>query len=490
MFWARLGEAPLSGTEGHRALTAHQMIESGEWLAPRLYGRPYLRKPPLHYWLIAAAETIAGRAGEWVWRAPSAIAATGMVLLAAVFSARWIGPSAALPGGLACAAMVPLWSQSRSADIDAVNTLATALAAWLTLDLSFRPARAWLRAWLLALAAGAALLAKGPAGLPAVGAAAAAAAAHARRKGYPREFGRNATLGFGAAAALFAMWALAAAARFHARGEAPDLSGAIEVLNMVRGHGLPKWLEVLAMPVRVFVYALPFSLAPWLAHRKATEEDDPAFVAARWSGRVFLWGSLATAAAGATNPRYGYPCLPLLAPAAAAVWTRRRELAPRARRVVDVGGALVAVALVAGAIAFVPYDVARRTRRSSIPAAAELQRQVPPDALCGSDMVLWTHPETFHYARRRAVWEPAAKTAQRTGEIWYVFSESEWTAAPEELRRHFELCGALPTRAIPSRLARFRPPPPAGSGAPPVNGAEAVDQRFPAGPARVPAFPR
>src|SRR5437868_4222725 len=69
-----LGLTPLSGTEGHRALTAHQMVQSHRWLVPMLFGRPYLAKPPLHYWLIAVTETLAGRGNVFVWRLPSAIA--------------------------------------------------------------------------------------------------------------------------------------------------------------------------------------------------------------------------------------------------------------------------------------------------------------------------------------------------------------------------------------------------------------------------------
>src|SRR5690348_5362146 len=49
-----IGAGPLAGTEGHRAITAHQMLASGRgpagWLLPHLYGRLYLTKPPLHYW--------------------------------------------------------------------------------------------------------------------------------------------------------------------------------------------------------------------------------------------------------------------------------------------------------------------------------------------------------------------------------------------------------------------------------------------------------
>src|SRR2546423_3601291 len=48
-----LGAAPLAGTEGHRAITAHQMVQRGSYLIPTLYGYTYLKKPPLHYWILA-----------------------------------------------------------------------------------------------------------------------------------------------------------------------------------------------------------------------------------------------------------------------------------------------------------------------------------------------------------------------------------------------------------------------------------------------------
>src|SRR4051812_34105899 len=44
-----LGAAPLSGTEGPRAIPAHQMVQSGHYVIPTLYGYTYLKKPPLHY---------------------------------------------------------------------------------------------------------------------------------------------------------------------------------------------------------------------------------------------------------------------------------------------------------------------------------------------------------------------------------------------------------------------------------------------------------
>ncbi len=52
--------SPLVRTEPHRAVPAHEMVETGRWLMPRLYGQPYLRKPPLHYLTLAAVELSTG----------------------------------------------------------------------------------------------------------------------------------------------------------------------------------------------------------------------------------------------------------------------------------------------------------------------------------------------------------------------------------------------------------------------------------------------
>jgi len=70
----RVGVPPLAGTEGHRALPADGMVRTGDWLLPRLYGRVYLTKPPMVYWLIGGVEKLTGVADETSWRMPSAMA--------------------------------------------------------------------------------------------------------------------------------------------------------------------------------------------------------------------------------------------------------------------------------------------------------------------------------------------------------------------------------------------------------------------------------
>ncbi|HLF98548.1 MAG TPA: glycosyltransferase family 39 protein [Methylococcaceae bacterium] len=92
-----LGENPLlSFNEARRAVPAREMLESGDWLLPRLNGELYLRKPPLLYWLIAGLGSVAGGVGEWVARLPSALAALAAIGLCYRHALRVFGPWPAL----------------------------------------------------------------------------------------------------------------------------------------------------------------------------------------------------------------------------------------------------------------------------------------------------------------------------------------------------------------------------------------------------------
>jgi 4-amino-4-deoxy-L-arabinose transferase-like glycosyltransferase len=56
------------------------MAESGDWITPRLYGEPWLEKPPLLYWLIAAGWKL-GLRDEWAARLPVALSALAFLAL-------------------------------------------------------------------------------------------------------------------------------------------------------------------------------------------------------------------------------------------------------------------------------------------------------------------------------------------------------------------------------------------------------------------------
>jgi 4-amino-4-deoxy-L-arabinose transferase-like glycosyltransferase len=67
--------------EGHFAGVAREMVLRGDWISPHLNGAPYLNKPPLLYWLIAASYSLFG-IHEFAARLPVALASWGGVAIA------------------------------------------------------------------------------------------------------------------------------------------------------------------------------------------------------------------------------------------------------------------------------------------------------------------------------------------------------------------------------------------------------------------------
>jgi 4-amino-4-deoxy-L-arabinose transferase-like glycosyltransferase len=70
--WLRPLTAP---DEGRYVGVAYEMLRSGNWLVPRLDGLPFFHKPPLFYWIAAAAMSVLGPS-EWAGRLPSLLGAT------------------------------------------------------------------------------------------------------------------------------------------------------------------------------------------------------------------------------------------------------------------------------------------------------------------------------------------------------------------------------------------------------------------------------
>src|SRR3954470_19939883 len=58
--------------EGRYAEIAREMLVSGDWVTPRLNGLKYFEKPPLQYWMTAAALGTFG-IHDWTARLPAAL---------------------------------------------------------------------------------------------------------------------------------------------------------------------------------------------------------------------------------------------------------------------------------------------------------------------------------------------------------------------------------------------------------------------------------
>src|SRR6476661_1251639 len=82
VFFGGLGSIPLlEPDEGRYAEIPREMLERGDFVTPRLNGVLYFEKPPLYYWLNAAALSLPGRP-EVVCRLFSALFGLGGVGLA------------------------------------------------------------------------------------------------------------------------------------------------------------------------------------------------------------------------------------------------------------------------------------------------------------------------------------------------------------------------------------------------------------------------
>ncbi|SEJ09342.1 MULTISPECIES: glycosyltransferase family 39 protein [unclassified Variovorax] len=90
--WARPLMAPDEGRYGGVALA---MLRSGDWLVPRLDGLPFFHKPPLFYWIGAAAMSVAGPV-EWAARLPSVLGAAAAASALFLFLRRWSNARVAL----------------------------------------------------------------------------------------------------------------------------------------------------------------------------------------------------------------------------------------------------------------------------------------------------------------------------------------------------------------------------------------------------------
>jgi 4-amino-4-deoxy-L-arabinose transferase-like glycosyltransferase len=328
-----LGNSPLDRTEPFRALVAHQMVHGSSWLVPHLYGELYQRKPPLIYWIEAAAEIITGRGTEWVWRAPSAVGSALLAVFIAWWSARWFGASARLPAGFSCLALVALWDQNRGADIDALNTVMSLISTLCVLELLYglgeglgrvgRQTAGWTLG--LGVAIGATLLLKGPGGLPQILGAVFGPAlimkdwSRARRPGV--------WVGFLVGFAIFSVYIVAAKLQMQHTGTVADKTGWYEIIEKIFFHDWKQRLIALLMPMALLAYALPVSAVlplAFIAIRRSragdVERQRAIALLATLGAGLFIW-----VLDGNDNPRYEYVMLPLLSPIAGFVWTRRRQ---------------------------------------------------------------------------------------------------------------------------------------------------------------------
>jgi 4-amino-4-deoxy-L-arabinose transferase-like glycosyltransferase len=173
-YFSHLGAIGFVGPDEPRyAWIARDMAETGDWVTPRLYGKPWFEKPPLFYWGAALSFRLFG-VSEAAARLPSAISAFLATLALAWLALRFYGAETARWLLLLLPTTVGMIGFSHAAATDmpfsAMLTVAMVCAA-VALGLTRNenspiiPQTPWLALLLFGFFLGLAVLAKGPAAI-------------------------------------------------------------------------------------------------------------------------------------------------------------------------------------------------------------------------------------------------------------------------------------------------------------------------------------
>lgn len=148
-------------TEADRSLIAWEMALSGDYLVPHLIHSPILTKPPLFYWLVATSILFFGNASEWATRFPTVLV-SGIYVAFQYLALRFIGGSRthATLGALALLTGSAFFVLSTRAEIDLTFGFACTTAFYASYLALQRASAAWLLA--ASFLAGIAFLIKGP----------------------------------------------------------------------------------------------------------------------------------------------------------------------------------------------------------------------------------------------------------------------------------------------------------------------------------------
>ena len=347
IFLFQLGRPGLGDPdEGRNAEVAREMVETGDWVTPRLDGVVYLDKPPAYFWAVAVSYLSFG-VSEWSARAPSALFALAGIALVGWFVRRKLGSAAASLAGLTLA-LSPLYIVfGRIVIFDMMLTFCMTVAALAAFEALESESRRRLPGVMFFAAGGIGTISKGPVAfvLPLL---VAVAWTLARRR--PRALGR---LGFGTGAlvyfAVIVPWLVLVESRnpgylrYAIVGENLQrmISNRFETARPFYFYlrvvlpGLFPWIVLCLIAAirkaREVFTGRPFGEAWRAARERLVHEPDAGRLllgyAATWLGVILLFFS----AIASKRPSYMVPCAVPLAILSAHLWSgafeRRREAA-------------------------------------------------------------------------------------------------------------------------------------------------------------------
>jgi 4-amino-4-deoxy-L-arabinose transferase-like glycosyltransferase len=132
IFCVRLGEPNLRGEEPRRGLVAIEMLQTGDFLAPRQQGTLFLSRPPLQNWLIAFAGAVRGHVDAVAIRLPSAVATILTVCLIYFYCRSFLSSVGALTASVSYATCGQVLELGKMGETEAIFVLfvAGSLLIW------------------------------------------------------------------------------------------------------------------------------------------------------------------------------------------------------------------------------------------------------------------------------------------------------------------------------------------------------------------------
>lgn len=351
-------QIPLTYADESRfAEATREMRERGDWIVPHFNGDYRFDKPPLTYWLQAAAFFLLGE-GEGPARIHSVISASLLGLVVFGFGSRLYHPQAGLWAAIMLMTTCSLFVHAKASRPDVLMVLFMTTASWtgweLARDRRTSPPYRCLWWWGFWLSLAFAFLAKGPVGwLPLLSLPALAwgeSGSHFRRR---FRFPAGLTLMIG----VVALWGVPAliltGGQFFEVGI--GLHVAYRLTHTMHGMGPESWQGYLAYLsfyfITVFFSLAPWSVGlPWLARNLWRERC--ILPVERWLlttiGSVFLIFTFSST----KLPLYIMPAFPLLLLLLAGRWLK----AHRVGRIPVITISLTALAMVAISL-FLTYHI-------------------------------------------------------------------------------------------------------------------------------------
>jgi len=302
VFAVPAGRRPFwSSDEARFAVLAQDILDHGHWAVPHLRGDLYLNKPQLYFWSIALLSLPSGQVTEWTAAIPSvasAIATVGAVM--AIGRLLW-SPHVGLLAGLVLTATPPFYAFSHAVLAD---MMMTAFMTWGVYFLLRAQTGGDGMSSLLAFygCIGAAVLAKGPAGLAMLAAALVATVVTQGPSALTRLKPLYGLVVLAAAAAVwFAPYLVQSEGRF--------------VSRVLVGHYTPWYLSGGLAPRLVQLATLLTNFLPWTVLLAAAlvwwpRSPDPS---RRWLGAATLSLAIMLGLSGHQRARYLLPIYPGLA---------------------------------------------------------------------------------------------------------------------------------------------------------------------------------